>query len=481
MQQQQQTPAQSTESSSQTETGFQGQEQGRGLRAGRGNSAGNGARLEQLGIKGAGEPLKNRAKLEATFGMDLSDVRMHTGPEAKDACEKSGARGLSVGNHILVAEGNDDRLIAHEVAHVVQTRGGTQAGTGASGNAEQQADAAATAAASGQAAPVQGKAEAGIHRDELPEAASSAIRDARDSVGRQWGEIFANMETAIDNFAQNASIPAIPDSPGRAAWDYAAGEMLDAAKDAAGPLGTIVGYVGGLYTAVSGAEKNLETWRDTVALTDYAVKMRRAVARMRTSSSTYYNGDGSAGHQRLVQRYQARPEADRAQWLLSLRDHAQRFNLADVNAEYFEGKLATGWINENFDPHGTGTGHDWHRTGVVRLTYKLWQDRTSDRVSLDSANLDVPGGTGIIHEMQDVAGEVRNVSELPVRKEIWLREWDEEWIDEEVAAAWSMYGPDNSLEQAGTFGDALQGRLGREYADSSLRNLPIAWSQIEAG
>ncbi|MEU6721260.1 DUF4157 domain-containing protein [Nonomuraea sp. NPDC046802] len=80
-----------------------------------------------------GEPLDpvTRTSMERRFGQDLSQVRVHSdGPAAKSAREL-GARAYTVGEQIVFGAGRfaphtpDGRhLLAHELAHVIQQRGG---------------------------------------------------------------------------------------------------------------------------------------------------------------------------------------------------------------------------------------------------------------------------------------------------------------------------------------------------------------------
>jgi type II secretory pathway component PulJ len=70
--------------------------------------------------------LETRSSAEQVFGTDLSAVRVHTGPAARDAADALNARAYTVGNHVVVGEVRPG-LLAHELAHVVQQqRGGTQ-------------------------------------------------------------------------------------------------------------------------------------------------------------------------------------------------------------------------------------------------------------------------------------------------------------------------------------------------------------------
>jgi hypothetical protein len=78
--------------------------------------------------RGGGEPLpeETRGKLEPRLGVDLSDVRVHTGAQSEQATKSLRARAFTNRNHIWLAPGerpNDLRLMAHEATHVVQQNG----------------------------------------------------------------------------------------------------------------------------------------------------------------------------------------------------------------------------------------------------------------------------------------------------------------------------------------------------------------------
>lgn len=68
-----------------------------------------------------------------------------------------------------------------------------------------------------------------------------------------------------------------------------------------------------------------------------------------------------------------------------------------------------------------------------------------------------------------------------MKKEIWLHEWDEDFLDECIGREWSCYDENSSLETQGKFGDLLSSRLGRDYIHGSLSQLPITWSDIRPG
>jgi hypothetical protein len=78
-----------------------------------------------------GHPLDGalRARLEAALGAELGAVRVHTDEAADLAARALGARAFAIGEDIFFARGAYDpagvagqRLIAHEVAHAVQSR-----------------------------------------------------------------------------------------------------------------------------------------------------------------------------------------------------------------------------------------------------------------------------------------------------------------------------------------------------------------------
>lgn len=79
-----------------------------------------------------GRPLpgRSRRRLESGFGVDLSDIRLHVGPDADGLLRDHRARALTVGPNIylsgeLSALSNPiaEAILAHEVAHTLQQRG----------------------------------------------------------------------------------------------------------------------------------------------------------------------------------------------------------------------------------------------------------------------------------------------------------------------------------------------------------------------
>ncbi|MEC7984787.1 MAG: DUF4157 domain-containing protein [Myxococcota bacterium] len=76
-------------------------------------------------------PKDTRARMEAAMNRDFSDVRIHTDGQAANAATQINAFAFTQGNHIYFAAGEwapgttkGDRLLAHELTHVVQHQEG---------------------------------------------------------------------------------------------------------------------------------------------------------------------------------------------------------------------------------------------------------------------------------------------------------------------------------------------------------------------
>lgn len=91
---------------------------------------------------GGGQPLdrNTRAEMEASFGHDFSDVRIHTGGRAAESARSVQAQAYTVGNDIVFGGDNyapdtaaGKRTLAHELTHVVQQLSGPVDGTPAAG------------------------------------------------------------------------------------------------------------------------------------------------------------------------------------------------------------------------------------------------------------------------------------------------------------------------------------------------------------
>lgn len=90
------------------------------------------------GLRGGGSPLPaaTRAFFEPRFGHDFSGVRVHTGARASEAARAVNAHAFTVGRDVVFAAGQyapgtgaGQRLLGHELTHVVQQEAEKQSGT----------------------------------------------------------------------------------------------------------------------------------------------------------------------------------------------------------------------------------------------------------------------------------------------------------------------------------------------------------------
>lgn len=132
-------------------------------------------------LRTEGEPLNDRSRsiMESGFGRDFSAVRLHTGALAARSADAVGANAYTVGNHVVMGagfvagSGPGQRLLAHELTHVVQQEnapgatGGLPVGS-AHDPLEHEAHAAADRVASGAPVTVRGSGGPVVRRDPKP-------------------------------------------------------------------------------------------------------------------------------------------------------------------------------------------------------------------------------------------------------------------------------------------------------------------------
>jgi hypothetical protein len=147
---------------------------------------GNLAVARLLGRLAVGQSLDpaTRGFMESRFGRQLGGVRVHTGPEAAASARALGAAAFTIGRHIAFANGRyrpdrpeGQRLIAHEIAHVVQQEGASPGLVRADAGieAERDAETAADKVTAGQRPDVVPHRKLAIARkDGSPEAVPSA-------------------------------------------------------------------------------------------------------------------------------------------------------------------------------------------------------------------------------------------------------------------------------------------------------------------
>lgn len=89
--------------------------------------------IHSLGSKGTSLPGKAQQFFSSRMGYDFSNVKVHTDKEAAQSAKEVNAKAYTTGEHIVFNEGQYDttsaegkKLMAHELAHVVQQNSSTQ-------------------------------------------------------------------------------------------------------------------------------------------------------------------------------------------------------------------------------------------------------------------------------------------------------------------------------------------------------------------
>jgi hypothetical protein len=174
----------------------------------------NAPRIVQEVLRAPGQPLDpaTRAIMEPRFGHDFGHVRVHSDAKAAESARAVDARAYTLGQDVVFSEGGysphsneGSKLLAHELAHVIQQeRGGASPPPLRGGALEQHADAAASAFAQGQPVHVQGASSPGVARQPAPGARESRPHlremlklDPRNPKDQQLGAEFDMIETLL--------------------------------------------------------------------------------------------------------------------------------------------------------------------------------------------------------------------------------------------------------------------------------------------
>ncbi|HEV8430461.1 MAG TPA: DUF4157 domain-containing protein [Pyrinomonadaceae bacterium] len=137
--------------------------------------------LNELSVAGTPMSAEVRSFYENRFGSNFGGVRIHTGPEATRLTRSIQAKAFTHSNHIYFADNHYDpastagkKLVAHELAHVVQQSGGSGGHLGPS------------TLSIGSARPVQPKSDEGTAADAIEAdadaAAAAVMNGARPAV-----------------------------------------------------------------------------------------------------------------------------------------------------------------------------------------------------------------------------------------------------------------------------------------------------------
>ena len=162
-----------------------------------------------------------RSEMESRFGTSFGDVRVHSGGIASSAASNLDANAFTVGHHIAFADAqyqpesmHGRRLLAHELAHVVQQRrGGAVPAMDSTATHERGADAAASAYASGASSiGVVGATGVGIARDEKKKKRSATFYQNALFGNRYW--YWNHSRDRIEDWPVDAHLKTLWDSLG---------------------------------------------------------------------------------------------------------------------------------------------------------------------------------------------------------------------------------------------------------------------------
>jgi hypothetical protein len=187
---------------------------------------------------GSGQPLdaSTRAEMEARFGEDFSQVRLHADARAARSAQSVDALAYTVRHNIVFGAGQPTltadagrRLLAHELAHVVQqTRGGARVHPGAERSLEQDAESASNSVIHGRE-PVQvaQAGPAGIARqakaaatsgESKPVSAKYSVSETLLNEGRVRIRVWGTVGDPIDRPGLEKKYP-LPKDVGLAGYD----------------------------------------------------------------------------------------------------------------------------------------------------------------------------------------------------------------------------------------------------------------------
>lgn len=145
-------------------------------------------------LRSSGQPLDKptRTRFESRLGHDFSQVRIHTGPRAAESAKSLNALAYTAGPNVvfgLSAAVNRQRLLAHELVHVLQQSSGKSSFLQRQESAE------------GESLPGGPGMERTVPEGtKRPPRANSpeAVREEAEYVGSQWGLRLADRDIALD-------------------------------------------------------------------------------------------------------------------------------------------------------------------------------------------------------------------------------------------------------------------------------------------
>jgi Domain of unknown function (DUF4157) len=231
-------------------------------------------------------PATSREHMENAFSSDFAAVRVHTGAAAHNAASALGARALTAGTDILFRADEyqpgtqgGDRLLAHELAHVVQPAHGLPQGildTGATDHLEKAAGLSADHASPAGEREARGAAKMAAMGEPVPALSGQPLTVARKNeldAGLRGGVGISPAAAGASPPAAGAKPPAAGASP-PAADACPAGQKVTKATACIQPV-VIAKDDGTSPTTAPSFDKVVSIWKK--ACIDYTIKAKQTV------------------------------------------------------------------------------------------------------------------------------------------------------------------------------------------------------------
>lgn len=157
---------------------------------------GSAGQIAQQATQDHGQEIPHRAQMEAAFGCDFGHVTAHLGADAAACASAVGAEAFAQGDHVVFGTSSPGpELVAHELAHVVQTTGRSRSTGGATTKgdaAEREADSVAQCVSMGRALP-------SIEQSISPETVAGQwfLEESRGADAQGWELVYDSEEECL--------------------------------------------------------------------------------------------------------------------------------------------------------------------------------------------------------------------------------------------------------------------------------------------
>ncbi len=373
---------------------------------------------EVAGLEGTGNSLPESEKefFESRMGYDFSSVKVHVGGKAEGLAKSLQARAFTYGQHIVFGPGEyhpgtteGRRLLAHELAHVVQQN----------------------------TAPhfLQGKRKVTTYDFKegptieavTPRVAMRAIRQYNDMIQTTLTNLRDAWQDGINNFQTEMQFP----SAGEAMPDIASALLTAASNELFGKLmgvagklpgvGEVIGPVVSVVQAVNSEIERAKKAAQSMALGAFIVNMRDSVGNRINDLRTQRVNRENALWKDFVENYHGMERDERFQFF---KNATKRLSALKIHSEPITRSLGVAWIRENFR-QGFGPLAHWITEGVIEIKYEVYRESGMRIYSFKYARVVAPQGGRIAKLInRTFGGRPIDVGALRCKKRIILEKID---------------------------------------------------------